>query len=79
MKFFSSEAVVLCMEWIFLFTLSSKDELEALSNFMLLQERKIIQQWNEADTREVMKTKAEKSTLHKKEKYVACPKQLRIF
>lgn len=38
MKFFSREAGVRWMEWMFLFTLSSREELEALSSFMLLQE-----------------------------------------
>lgn len=37
---FSREAGVLWMEWIFLFTLSSKEELAALSSFMLLQDDK---------------------------------------
>lgn len=35
----SIEAAVLWMEWIFLFTLSSREELAALSNFMSLRER----------------------------------------
>lgn len=35
---FSREAGVLWMEWIFLFTLSSNEELAALSSFMSLQE-----------------------------------------
>ena len=37
----SREAGVLWMEWIFLLTRSSKEELEALSSFMLLQEEKV--------------------------------------
>lgn len=37
----SREAGVLWMEWMFLFTLSSNDELAALSSFMLLQEKKV--------------------------------------
>ena len=37
----SREAGVLWMEWMFLFTRSSNEELEALSSFMLLQEEKV--------------------------------------
>lgn len=39
MKFFSRDAGVLWMEWMFLFTRSSTDEVAALSSFMLLYRR----------------------------------------
>lgn len=45
MKFFSSAAFVLWMEWMFLLTLSSREEVDALSNFMWLQENKEKNVW----------------------------------
>lgn len=40
MKFFSRAAAVLWMEWMFLLTLSSREEVDALSSFMWLQENR---------------------------------------